>query len=596
MTYQEKLARLRDKMAQHELDVYIIPNTDPHQSEYLAPYWRIMPWLTGFTGSAGTVVVNATHAGVWTDSRYFIQGEQELAGTGFDLMKLQVPHTPEYREWIKDHAPEKGRVGVDGRLFSQQGFEKLASVLGEKELALIDVGDLLEEFWEDRPPMPADSVQDFSVKYAGIDRVQKLQDIRIQMAKKGMDFTLITSLDDIAWTLNLRGTDIAFNPLFYAYLVVSQCDATLYIDQNKLSDDLKVELQEAVIHITDYHAIPEFLSKLKAGKKLSLSGTGCSHRLFKEIPKGVKVIREPSPSSHMKSLKNEVERAHIRQAMVKDGVALVKFFRWLEEKVRHGGVSEYEVGKQLEVFRGEQAGYVGPSFSPIVGYKGNGAIVHYSAKEASSATIEAEGMLLVDSGGQYLDGTTDITRTVTLGAPTTKQKRDFTLVLKGHIAVDRAVFPAGTRGNQFDVLARHPLWQHGLNYGHGTGHGVGFYLNVHEGPQSLSGSTRGGQAFEIGMLTSNEPGLYHEGEYGIRIENLILCEEKMHSETYGQFLGFETVTLFPIDQQLIDVALLDEDERNWLNTYHQQVWEKLSPQLNEEEKTWLKIQTQHLEE
>ncbi|MEL6135111.1 MAG: aminopeptidase family protein P, partial [Bacteroidota bacterium] len=382
-----------------------------------------------------------------------------------------------------------------------------------------------------------------------------------------------------------------FNPLFYAYLIVSQCDATLFVHAEKLSDEIKAELQDAVIHLLDYDALPEFLASLKEGKKLSLSESRCGYRLYQSIPKEVKVAQEPSPSTQMKSLKNEVEIDHIRQAMIKDGVALVKFFRWLESKVAQGGVSEYDAGAQLEIFRGEQKGYVGPSFSPIVGYKGNGAIVHYRAKQEDAAMILAEGILLVDSGGQYLDGTTDITRTIALGTPTLAQKKDFTLVLKGHIAVDKAIFPEGTRGNQLDVLARQYLWQAGLNYGHGTGHGVGFYLNVHEGPQSISGASRAGHAFEVGMLTSNEPGIYHTDEYGIRIENLVLCGKEQKHEQYGQFLGFETVTLFPIDRELIDVSLLIEEEKAWLNRYHQKVWDKLSPHLDSAESDWLRKQT-----
>lgn len=592
MTHQEKLARVRDRMQQHQLDAYLIPNTDPHQSEYIAPYWRIMPWMTGFTGSAGTVVITTQEAGVWTDSRYFIQAETQLADSGFGLMKLKT-RGPEYLDWLLAHVPEGGRVGFDGRLFSVAQVRNMEQKLKEKHLQLAPVGDLTEPIWMDRPPLPQTQVLDHPVSLAGVARTQKLQEIRQEMVKSGADFHLIPTLDDIAWAFNIRGTDIAYNPVSIAYGVITQCDATLFIDPEKITHELAVNLQDAVVHLAPYTAIHSFLANLKPGKTLRYSDENLNYTLHQSIPPGVKRQEGQAYSTPMKGRKNEVELAHLREVMVRDGVALVRFYRWLEQELPTGTLNEFQVGNQLATYRQEQAQYVGPSFSPIVGYAANGAIVHYSASADAAATLQSKGLLLIDSGGQYKDGTTDITRTTALGPTTAAERKDFTLVLKGHMALDQAIFPEGTKGFQLDTLARHPLWQHYQNYGHGTGHGVGYYLNVHEGPQSISYSGKGASAvaLEPGMVTTNEPGVYHPGQYGIRTENLMLCTEKGASEAFGKFLGFETLTLFPIDLALIEESLLSPSEKQWLNAYHQLVYNRLSPALDTAEQAWLQEKT-----
>ncbi|MEO0900072.1 MAG: aminopeptidase P family protein [Bacteroidota bacterium] len=593
MTYQEKLARFRQEMANRKLDALILFHTDPHQSEYLSKEWHIMPWLTGFTGSTGTVVITQNEAGVWTDSRYFIQGEKELAESGFDLMKLRIPHTPEYVEWLIEQLPKGGVIGVDGRLISINRMEAYSKKFKEKGIELLDCGGFLQTHGGAEE---VEHVFDHSTVFTGKTREEKLQEIRGKMKELGVQHHLLTTLDDIAWVLNLRGNDISYNPVFVSYALISLNLVYLFVDEKKIPLDLRNQLSDDSIHVLPYGEIKSYLSQLPEGESLFIDAGRVNWDLFKAIPEHVKVLRGKAFSTHLKGVKNEVEQRLIREVMRRDGVALVKFFRWLEEAADGEGISEYEAGLQLEVFRGMQLNYVGPSFNPIVGYRGNGAIVHYRAPELGSSQIVKEGLLLVDSGGQYLDGTTDITRTVAMGIPTPDEKRDFTLVLKGYIGLDQAIFPEGTKGYQLESMARMPLWKHMKNYGHGTGHGVGFFLNVHEGPQSLGQSASGGSAvpLEVGMLTSNEPGFYLENKYGIRTENLVLCVEKGESEGYGKFLGFEAVTLFPIDLKLVEKSLLNQEEVDWLNTYHQQVWDHLSPALDFDEQIWLRNQCRQI--
>ncbi|MCI4670416.1 MAG: aminopeptidase P family protein [Bacteroidia bacterium] len=589
MTYIEKLARFREKLAVYGLDAMLILHTDSHQGEYLAGHWMLMPWLTGFTGSAGTVVITRDQAGVWTDSRYFIQGEAELRGSGFELMKLQIPHTPEYIEWLMDNCPEGGKIGVDASLLSASRKEGFEEKLARKKLKLVPAGHVINEIWKNRPSLPQEAVVEHAVAFAGKSRQEKIEVIRQKMDRDGIDYYLIIALDEIAWTFNLRGKDVSYNPVFYSYGIILKEGALLFIDKNKIDQPLKRSLEEDGIQLRDYGEIETFLSQLPEQTSLGLDARKLSWKLNDSIPEHARLRSGIKYAEYLKGEKNSVESGHVRDVMVRDGLALLGFFRWLEARAANGGVSEYEAGLKLEEFRGMQPNYVGPSFNPIVGYKGNGAIVHYRADENSSSIILDNGMLLVDSGGQYLDGTTDITRTISLGNTTEEEKRDFTLVLKGHIQLAMAIFPEGTKGYQLESFARMPIWKAQMNYGHGTGHGVGFYLNVHEGPQSLGTSASGGSAVPLkpGMLTSNEPGLYHKDRYGIRTENLVLVQEEGTTDSYGKFLSFETITLFPIDLNLVVKEMLKQEELDWLNNYHKLVYEKLSPHVEGDDKTWL---------
>lgn len=596
MTHQEKLSALRQAMTFQGVHAYFIPNSDPHQSEYLPEHWRIMPWLTGFTGSSGNVVVTADFAGVWTDSRYFIQAEQQLAGTGFELVKLTIPHTAEYIDWMVEQCPEGSTVGIDGNLLSLASKRAMEAAFRSKNLLIKDVGNLIAGIWEDRPGLPSGEVFAHEEVFAGKSRIDKLEAVRQLMAQQGIHYHLYTALDEIAWLFNLRGTDVEFNPVPLAYALIDPCDATLFIDRNKVPAALAEELQQQGIKLAPYTQIQGRLRQLNGKKSVYYEPGKTSFQLSQCIPANSPKIEGMHLSTPLKAIKNEREIEQIRQVMIKDGVAMVRFLKWLEASVGKMEITEVSAAEKLEAFRAEQEHFVGPSFSTIAGYQGNGAIVHYRAEPETAANLQPEGIFLLDSGGQYLDGTTDITRTVALSPASEEAKRDFTLVLKGHIAIATSIFPKGTRGYQLEGLARRALWAHGMNYGHGTGHGVGFFLNVHEGPQTLGTGASGRSAtpFEVGMLTSNEPGIYHQDRYGIRIENLILCVEHSESEAFGQFLAFETVTMCPIDLSLIDKSLLSQEEITWFNAYHDEVREKLSPLLSEEEVAWLEEKTTHI--
>lgn len=588
MTINEKIAALRSKMQENQLDAYLIPSSDPHQSEYVAPHWKSREWISGFNGSAGLVIVTADHAGLWTDSRYFLQAEQQLAGSEMVLQQQKIPHAPEHIQWLRDHLPPKSTIGCDGRLFSKGQIQYLVNRLIKKEIQVDYQHRLIDEIWQDRPALPIDPIFVHELKFAGKSRAEKLAGIRQEMEKAGANYYLVTTLDDIAWVLNIRGRDVEYNPVCICYLVIGMETAHLFIDPKKVPEKIKDILEADYIQIQPYLATEFFLEAQAESNKILVDQSSINMRLFDAIPKS-QLIKGDNLIRSKKAIKNEVEVKHIKNAMIKDGRALAKLFRWLEKTLETRSISEVEVAQKLEIFRGQEADYFGESFAAIVGYNGNGAIIHYRAQEDSCAHIKPEGILLLDSGGQYLDGTTDITRTIALGKPTAEQKRHYTLVLKGHIALSTTRFPNTTMGAQLDSLARMYLWQNGLNYGHGTGHGVGFFLNVHEPPQGFASSavtSRGSTIFQPGMLTSNEPGFYKSGAYGIRIENLVLCVEDIENE-YGQFLKFETLTLFPIDKTLIDTSLLQADELEWINHYHHNVWTNLSPVLDEDSQKWL---------
>jgi Xaa-Pro aminopeptidase len=587
-TFAERTASLQQVLAEHRLNAYLIPSSDPHQSEYVAPRWQTRAWLSGFTGSAGTLVVTPDEAGLWTDSRYFLQADTQLAGTGIVLQKQKVPHAPEHIDWLARHLPAGGRLGFDGQVVSLAQARALENRLAPKGIALDGSHDLPGKIWKKRPERPRSPIMDFPATYAGQTRGDKLGQLRQWMQEQDCQALLLVALDDIAWTLNIRAADVDFNPVCLSYLIIDQQQAYWCVDEERVAKSLRKTLASDQVSIHEYQDVEQQLLALPADARIAVDPATLSYQLYEQL-RHRSLVERPSPVQAMKAIKNATEIGHLRQAMRKDGVALVRLFRWLEETLKTTGVTEVEVAERLEAFRREQDGYQGESFAAIVGYQANGAIVHYRAEPDSCATLKPEGVLLLDSGGQYLEGTTDITRTVALGDPTMEQRRHFTLVLKGMIALTRARFPRDTSGAQLDTLARQFLWQEGLNYGHGTGHGVGFFLNVHEGPQGFATSavtSRGRTAFEPGMVTSNEPGFYRTGRYGIRTENLILCVEDKQTE-YGDFLRFETLTLFPIDRRLIQQDMLTPVEREWLNDYHSRVHEELAPLLQGGEKSWV---------
>jgi len=587
-----KLDKLRSLMAQSDFDVYIIPGTDPHMGEYMPDYWQIRSWFSGFTGSAGTIVVTNTFAGLWTDSRYFLQAETELQGSGIELVKLVIPHTPEHIDWIVKNLPVGSRVGVDGKMISVDSVKNIRNAFTKKQMELVTNEDLISPIWTDRPAIPLSPIFNHDTEYSGISRVEKIEKVRADLLSSKVTHHLITSLDDIAWLLNLRGTDIKYNPLFVSYLLMDAETTNLYTNEAKISDELLEELRNDGITIYGYDDIEPDLKKLVKGNRLLIAPGKVNQALIDAIPTAVTIVEGMNPTTLMKAIKNETELGHLYQTMVYDGIALVKFFYWLEKNIGKQKITEISAAEILLELRKKQPTFQGLSFETIAGYGPHGAIVHYDPTPETDVELKPEGLFLLDSGGQYLTGTTDVTRTVALGTPTEEEKRDFTLALKGTISLSDAIFPVGTKGYQLDALARIALWKSGINYGHGTGHGVGFFLNVHEGPQSISPNAAGpaSTVLEKGMVTSVEPAMYREGKHGIRTENLVVCIPHTTNE-FGSFLKFDTLTLCPIDHNLIEVSLLEKQELDWLNNYHANVFARLSPFLTEIECSWLKEKT-----
>jgi len=580
----EKLAALRAAMANAGVSACIIPGTDPHASEYIAEYWKERVWISGFTGSAGTAVVALKSAGLWTDSRYFLQAADELNGSGFELMKMGLPETPEIIPWLMSTLKNGEKVAVNAQMFSVNAYVAMQSELASAGIELVSI-DLMKEVWNDRPSLPELPFYVFDSKYSGKSTAEKLAATRAEMAKHRAQVFVMSALDDIAWLFNIRGNDVDYNPVVIAYAIVEESSVSLFVDKSKLTDVTTEYLRNEAVDIKDYEEINEALSRLDTSKTVLFDGAKLNRALFESIPAACSKKNAMSPVFRLKSIKNAVEMAGVRRAMVKDGVALTRFFMWLESNLAGGKLNEYNIDEQLYKCRSQQENFKGESFSTIAGFGPHGAIVHYKASPESASVLKPNNLFLLDSGGQYLDGTTDITRTVALGTPSVKQKLDFTLVLKGHIALATAIFPAGTRGSQLDILARKAMWDLGVNYGHGTGHGVGHFLNVHEGPQNIR-MDENPVTLQEGMFISNEPGLYRTNEYGIRIENLIHVIPAKNTE-FGQFLQFETVTLFPIDKELMDVDLMSDAEIDWVNMYHQRVYEAISPMLDENEREWL---------
>jgi len=590
MTYTEKLAALRRLMAQQRIDAYIIPSADPHISEYLPDHYKCVAWASGFTGSAGTLAVTQAFAGLWTDSRYFVQANEQLAGSGYQLVKLNMQTAPEYADWLAENLPEGAVVAFDGRLASVT----LAKAVQEKLLpAGMEVKgdvDLLTALWKGRPPLPDAAAYLLDERTTGESIGAKLARLRNEMERNRITVQLISSLDDIAWLFNVRGSDVPCNPVVLAFALVTPEAATLFIDARKLTDADKACLATAGVAIADYAAVYDAIGDLAEGATLLIDPKRTCFAAYNRIPSTVKLVEKTNPTTHFKAVKNQTETAHTRQTMVKDGVALTKFFRWLEGTIGREPITEISLADRLRLFRAEQEGFVGESFDTIAGYKAHGALPHYKATPASDSTLQPEGLLLVDSGGQYRTGTTDVTRVISLGNSTDSERTDYTLVLRAMIEGSTAVFPKGTRGYQIDAITRKPLWDRLRNYGHGTGHGVGFFLNVHEGPHTFNAAAID-VPIEAGMITSIEPGLYREGEYGIRIENLVLSID--HRDTaFGGFMAFETLTLCYIDTKLIDKSLLDDMHIDWLNSYHATVYNRLSPHLDEQERQWLARKTE----
>lgn len=580
----DRLSALREVMKQNGVSATIIPGTDPHGSEYLPQRWKERQWISGFNGSAGTAVVTLDKAALWTDSRYFIQAEDQLKDTTFELMKMKMPETPSINEWIISQLKEEEIVGLNPQMFAHNAFLETENEFNFNQLAVKSV-DLIDLAWTDRDELPKNQFYIYDVKLAGKSAAAKISEVRDNMKKANTNVYFMNSLDEIAWLYNIRGNDVNYNPLTISYAAVDTENAYLFIDEAKVTTETKTALANEGITIKSYLDIYTYLNNLTEKSHVLVDGNRINQSLYEAISSASTVKLAPSIVTNLKALKNEIEQEGFRTAMVKDGVALTKFFMWLEENIENN-INEVTVADKLIEFRSQQNNFKGASFGTICGYADHGAMNHYSATPESAYTLGKKEMLLIDSGAQYLEGTTDITRTMIFGEPTAQQKIDYTLVLKGNIALSKAIFPTNSRGSLLDVLSRKALWENGFNYGHGTGHGVGHFLCVHEGPQSIR-LEENLTPLQIGMVLSNEPGLYRDGEYGIRIENLMIVQPAMSTQ-FGDFLKFEIVTVSPIDKNLIDVTLMTNEEISWLNNYHQVVFEKISPFLDEKETAWLK--------
>lgn len=585
----EKLKELRKLMSGHGLQAYIIPSTDPHSSEYVPKFWQRRKYISGFSGSAGHVVVTRHKAGLWTDSRYFLQAEKQLDPKDFTLFKLGQPAVPGWEEWLSQEMKKGKTVGFDPWLISHKSYLKLKSVLDKKGIKLKAIYDnLVDKIWEGRPEAPAGKVEIYPLSYAGESVEQKLNRLRQKMDEERCRAMVITTLDALAWLFNLRGSDVDYNPVFIANAVVTGQKAYLFIDSTKISMSVKNEYKR-LVEFRPYGKFMEFLKTLK-GKKWTvwLDDNTVSRAITALLEKGAALVFKPLPVYMFKAIKNPVEISGFKKAHHREGVALVKFFFWLDRKIRNGErITELGAARKIEEFRTRDPLYRGPSFQTISSFGAHGAVVHYAVDEKSDIPFGSCGIYLLDCGGQYLDATTDITRTLAIGEPSTEQKEIFTRVLKGLMHLSRTRFPAGTVGKQLDTISRLSLWEIGANFGHGTGHGVGHFLGVHEGPQAISYYRCQGIALEPGMVVTIEPGFYKENEYGIRVENMALVVKDESPALTGEFLKFETLSLCPVDLRLIEKSLLTSEEINWLNDYHKRVREELASELNEDERTWL---------
>lgn len=577
------LEALRDLMRSKHIDAVIIPGTDPHQSEYPSEHWKFRDYVSGFTGSNGTAVVTLDDAGLWTDSRYFQQAAEQLEGSGFTLRKENIPGEPTVLEWLGEVLDEDAVVGVDGRLFSLIEANRIEMFCAQNGFMFAPDFRAAEAIWTDRPARPMNPVFVHDEALAGEDVDSKISRVVDALDAADADGLLITALDEIAWLLNLRGSDVDYTPVVIAFAYVSEDERVLFIDSEKVTSEVKDHLKKYGVKIKDYDDIEKFLGKISSTATVMVDPNRVSDALGQAMICNKTYMA--SPVIALKGVKNECQIAGFRQAMLYDGAAMVRMMMWLEQNVANG-ITEMDVDRRLQQERAAYASNRGDSFHMIAGYKDHGAIVHYEATDESAYTLAPDGLLLIDTGGQYLEGTTDITRTISLGNPTAAEKHDYTLILKGHLALARAVFPKGTMGVQLDVLARGPLWNEGMTYLHGTGHGVGHFLGCHEGPQSIRMEANP-TPLELGMVTSNEPGIYKTGEYGIRTENLLLCVPACSNEEWGEFYKFESLTLFPYDTTLMDMDMLSREEVKQINDYHAMVCERLRPLLNADEAQWL---------
>ena len=593
LTVPQKIDALRKQMQAHGLHAWLVYTADPHLSEYLPAHWSQREYLSGFTGSAGYMAVTLEHAALWTDSRYWVQAESELQGSGIELMKQGNAATPSLEDWIKQQLSAGQVVGVNGMALSVSQALSLKESFAEAELEMHVEHELLDAFWENRPLLPVEPIYVHELEYAGLPRDEKIAQLRKAMQEASASVHLISSLDDIAWVLNLRGSDVAYNPVFLSHLILTADEVMLCVDPAKLSPDLIDDLKADGISLYPYEEVDALLRDLLSASESSVLIDPVRTAWAICEPYTEQAILGLNPSQRLKAQKNDKEIAHIRRAMEKDGAALCEFFAEFEKQLEAGKqLSELDVDEMITAARAKQEGFVSPSFATIAGYNANGALPHYRALPESYAILEGDGLLLIDSGAQYIDGTTDITRVVPIGVTNARHQKDFTLVLKGMINLSMAVFPVDEPAPNLDAIARMPLWRAGLDFGHGTGHGVGYFLNVHEGPQSIShyGYGRPNMEMKEGMVTSNEPGLYRTGQWGVRIENLVLNQPAFKTE-FGDFLKFETLTLCPIDTRCIEISLLNKEERQWLNDYHDMVRERLSPLVMGAAKEWLITRT-----
>ena len=587
----QRLARIRQLMSREGIHALLVPSADPHLSEYLPGYWQGRQWLSGFHGSVGTLIVTGSFAGVWADSRYWEQATQELAGSGIELVKL-VPGQPGPLDWLAEQTPEGAVVAVDGAVMAVASARTLGGKLEERGARLRTDIDLLKEVWTDRPSLPDQPVYAHLPPQATVSRVEKLAKLRESLKDRGADWHFIATLDDIAWLFNLRGADVSFNPVFVSFALISQQQATLFVALDKVDAALRAVLEQDGVTLRDYSEAAAALREVPGGATLQIDPARVTVGLLDNLGSGVKLVEGLNPTTLAKSRKSLADAEHIRRAMEQDGAALCEFFAWLESAWGRERITELTIDEHLTAARTRRPDFVSLSFNTIAAFNANGAMPHYHATQESHAVIEGDGLLLIDSGGQYLGGTTDITRMVPVGTPTAEQKRDCTRVLKGVIALSRAKFPRGILSPLLDAIARAPIWAEQVDYGHGTGHGVGYFLNVHEGPQVIAYQAAAAPqtAMQAGMITSIEPGTYRPGRWGVRIENLVLNREAGSSE-FGEFLAFETLTLCPIDTRCLEPSLLSQDEKDWFNAYHAEVQRRLSPLLEGDALQWLNTRT-----
>lgn len=592
MNVNKKILSLRQLMSEKNIDAYIIPSSDSHQSEYTGEHFKCREWISGFTGSAGTVVITADKAILWTDGRYFIQAEDQLKNTEIELYRMGEENVPGINKYLKDTLKKGENIGFNGKLFSVKQVEDMKDIFNEKGINLNTRYDLIDDIWKDRPELPKEKVFIHDIKYSGASVEYKLETIRNKLCEKNADYYLLSSLDDIAWMFNIRGYDIEFNPVVISYAIIGINNATLFIEDEKLDKDVKKYLSDNKIEIKPYKGIDSALKRLAKQSSIYFDPKKTSIWSYENISDEVRKLKGEDIVEKLKAIKNEIEIENFKKCQVRDGVAMVKFLNWIDANIGKTKITELSASKKLEEFRSLGENYISLSFDTIAGYKDHAAIVHYSADESSDYRLEPEGMLLLDSGAQYLDGTTDITRTIVLGKLSDSEIRDFTLVLKGHIALSSASFLYGSTGTHLDMLARGPLWEDGKDYKHGTGHGIGYLLSVHEGPHNIS-PVYNKTKLESGMLVTNEPGFYKEGEYGIRTENILLVKEKQET-AYGRFMEFETTTICPIDLRAIDKNLLSQEEKTWLNSYHKNVYDTLSTLIDKELCYWLEEKTKEI--